>query len=103
MTMRTGSIRRVCHCGAEIRVSPSAVAQGKGKACSVPCSQQIKRAPARVPVRAKPQPTSITPKYLDRLPAIDNGSHVACARCERIRERGARCVCERWTPDGAAS
>jgi hypothetical protein len=94
------TVTRTCGgCQATFEIPQSRARQGKGTYCSAACRVQplpgvaVTVAPKRPLV--KPKPGSITPKYLDRLPLIDGGSHVSCHRCERLRERGVRCVCER--------
>lgn len=68
--------------------------QGKGIYCSRLCADKSKRKA----VQQKARPAGITPKALDRLPLDDTGGAVCCARCERMRERGQRCSCERREP-----
>ena len=105
MTRVAEMVTRTCHrCGASFEIKAHRVRQGKGTFCSEPCRRNplpgVAVVAPETPKRpiVKPRPTSITPKYLDRLPEIDGGSHVSCHRCERIRERGVRCVCERYEP-----
>lgn len=101
MTAKTGSVVRNCLiCDVEFRTNPSQVANGKGKFCSVPCGRQGRRT-----VITKPTLTTITPKHLDRLLAVDDdkGGAVVCHRCGLTRGRGQACAkCERWTPEGVA-
>ena len=102
---RADAVTKTCQrCGTSFGIKAHRLRQGKGTFCSNACRRKPLPSAAVVapekPKRpvAKPRPTSITPKYLDRLPEIDGGSHVSCHRCERIRERGVRCVCERYEP-----
>ena len=95
-------VTRTCQgCSKPFEIPPSRVAQGKGTYCSTACRKQplpsAVTVASTVTVTKRPlaKPGSILPKYLDRLPLIDAGSHVSCHRCGLLRERGVRCSCER--------
>lgn len=76
---------------------------GGGQFCSPTCSRAGKRRIAAEKT-AKLNRTVRVPPSKGDPPAwtwpIDAGSNVvACARCQRDRQRGVRCVCERRTDD----
>lgn len=120
---------RVCRCGASFEVRPSRIKAGKGTFCSRPCKEAAARKPQPVKAKPKPAPKPVTVKpvahkfgaaarpanvgrhantvpplpaspRVDDLPITECSGLVRCARCSGMRERGVRCSCERWTPDG---
>lgn len=86
---------------------------GRGKYCSSPCAAAGRRinpnaADRQYPDKPKPNvgrhantvpPLPASPR-VDDLPLTECSGLVRCARCSSMRERGVRCSCERWTPDG---
>jgi hypothetical protein len=105
---------RTCHCGKAFYVSQAELKRRSSESCSNECALALKRRNgtqkvnkptkfARVSGAKTPGQTSITPRGIDQLVLDDRGGAVRCPRCERIRERGVRCSCERWTPEGVAS
>jgi hypothetical protein len=97
------TVTRTCSgCQATFEIAESRARQGKGTYCSKACRTQPLPGVAVVTVVAPKRPL-VKPKYLDRLPLIDAGSHVSCHRCGQLRERGVRCSCERPMWDEVAS
>lgn len=101
MSARAGSIRRTCACGVEFRISPSAAEHGRGTSCSRECALKLQKkfkAGAIQPHKfgRKSKLPALAPRR-DAEALIEGGSHVACHRCLRLRERGVRCICERVT------
>jgi hypothetical protein len=99
-----GSVVRTCPCGVVFKVTPSAVERGRGTTCSVACGMAKRKSEGKSLStahkfgRTVKQRTPPPQKPDWQQPLTEASSMVACARCQRIRERGIRCVCERREP-----
>lgn len=85
--MTVVSIQRTCKpCGAVYTITPAQDRAGHGRQCKA-CTA---KAPRYRPPSAGPSSW--------QWPISDGGGTVVCARCQRTRNRGERCQCERREP-----